>query len=291
MKYHIVEKVSREFEKWIGYCEKEKASNVGAGYDNPESYTSGAGDNNYTIFAKVYKEKTGIDVQGQPWCDSFIDTIFIHLFGVDMAKKLLGGFSAYTPTSAQYFKNIKCWVDSFPEEGYIGFFENSERIYHTFYVRDYINGTMATVEGNTGGMTGIVENGGCVARKTYVYSSYKSKIPGFGTPDYSLVEEYKEGWLKAADNVRWWYQKKDGSYPANRWCIINRHYYLFDKNGYLCTGWHRWDGKNCDPEDGSGGRYFLDSTAGGDFEGACWHTPDPNIGAQELWRIDKPDDI
>lgn len=291
MKYNVVEKVSKEFEKWIGYCEKEKAASVGASYDSPESYTVGAGDNNYTIFAKVYKEKTGIDIQGQPWCDGFVDVIFIHLFGVEKAKELLGGFSAYTPTSAQYFKNIKCWVEGTPEEGYIGFFKNSERIYHTFYVRDYKNGTMTTIEGNTGGMTGIVENGGCVARKTYIYSSYKDRIPGFGRPDYSMVEEYEERWLKAADNVRWWYQKSDGTYPANKWCIIKQHYYLFDKNGYLCTGWHRWDGKNCDPEDGSGDWYYLDGTAGGDFEGACWHTPDPNKGAQEIWHVDGADSI
>ncbi|MFT4005907.1 MAG: CHAP domain-containing protein [Lacrimispora sp.] len=290
MKYNVIEKVSKEFEKWIDYCEKEKLSAIGIDYDNPEAYAAGAGDNNYTIFAKVYKEKTGIDVQGQPWCDSFVDTIYIHLFGVEMAKKLLGGFSAYTPTSAQYFKNINRWATGTPEEGYVGFFQNSERIYHTFYVRDFKNGTtMVTIEGNTSGLTGIVENGGCVAQKSYAYSSYKSKIPGFGTPDYSLVEKYTEGWIKAADNVRWWYQRKDGSYPANKWCIINHHYYLFDRNGYMVTGWHRWDGKVCDPDDGSGDWFFLDNTKDGPLEGACWHSREN--GAQEIWRVDGVDDI
>lgn len=291
MRYNVLEKVSKEFEKWIGYCEKEKLSAVGVDYENPESYTAVAGDKNYTIFAKVYKEKTGINVQGQPWCDSFVDTIFIHLFGVDMARKLLGGFSAYTPTSAQYFKNIKRWTAGAPEEGYIGFFRNDERIYHTYYVRDFKSGKMITVEGNTGGMTGIVENGGCVAKKTYTYSSYQDRIPGFGMPDYSLVEEYVPGWLKAADNVRWWYQRSDGSYPANKWCIINRHYYLFDRNGYMCTGWHRWNGKDCDPDDESGDWYFLDNTPGGVLEGACYHEKPERNGSLEIWHIEAEADI
>lgn len=276
MKYNVINKVSKEFEKWIGYCEKAKATSVGADYDNPESFTSGAGDNNYTIFAKVYKEKTGIDVQGQPWCDSFVDTIFIHLFGVEKAKNLLGGFSAYTPTSAQYFKNINRWSTGTPEEGYVGFFKNDTRIYHTFYVRDYASGKMATIEGNTGGLTGIVENGGCVAKKNYTYSDYKSRIPGFGTPDYSLVEEYVEGWLKAADNVRWWYQYSDGTYAKDGWKLINHHWYLFDSNGYMLTGWQLWNGR----------WYFLENTPGADYEGACYHESASGNGALEVWYVD-----
>lgn len=287
MKYNVVEKVSREFEKWIGYCEKERLSSVGIEYDNPESYTIGAGDNNYTIFAKVYKSKTGIDVQGQPWCDSFVDTIFIHLFGVEKAKQLLGGFSAYTPTSANFFKQMNRWTTGTPEEGYIGFFKNNIRIYHTFYIKDFKSNKMTTIEGNTGGLTGIVENGGCVAQKTYDYNSYKIHIPGFGMPDYSLVEEYTESWLKAADNVRWWYQRKDGSYPANKWCIINKHWYLFDQNGYMVTGWHKWDGKVCDPADGSGDWYFLDNTPGGLLEGACYHESSAGNGSLEIWTLDQ----
>lgn len=286
LKYNVLEKVTKEFLKWVGYCEKTSASSIGADYDNPESYTKNAGDNNYTIFAKVYKEKTGINIQGQPWCDCFIDTIFIHLFGMDMAKKLLGGFSGYTPTSAQYFKNIGRWTTGEPQEGYIGFFKNSERIYHTFYVKESKDGKMITIEGNTGGLTGVVENGGCVAQKTYDYNAYKSRIAGFGMPDYSLVEEYKEGWLKAADGVRWWYQYADGIYPANKWLLLNHHWYLFDKNGYMCTGWHRWNGNDCDPEDGSGQWYFLDNTPSGDYEGACWHEVKEKTGALELWYVE-----
>lgn len=293
MKYNVLAKITKEFLKWVGMAEKEKLTSVGEDYDNPGSYLDGAGDNNYTIFAKLYKKWTGIDVQGQPWCDTFIDTIFIHLFGYDNAKKLLGGFSAYTPDSATYFKNIGRWTTGEPQAGFIGFFKNSERIYHTFYVVSFENGIMTTVEGNTGGLTGVVENGGCVAKKQYKYSDYKSKIAGFGMPDYSIVEEYVEGWLKAADGVRYWYQRSNGSYPANKWCTINKHFYLFDKNGYMLTGLQRWNAttKTVNPADGSGSKYFLHNVLGSSLEGACYHETDIKDGSIDIWNVDLPNDI
>ena len=78
-------------------------------------------------------------------------------------------------------------------------------------------------------------------------------------------------------------------YPANQWCVINHHWYLFNPDGYMCTGWHRWDGRVCDPADGTGDWYFLDNTLNGPLEGACWHTRDN--GAQEIWEVDLADQI
>lgn len=281
MRYKILDKVTKEFIKWLKYAEKENLSSVGENYENPGSYLGGAGDNNYTIFAKLYFKYTGINVQGQPWCDTFVDMILIHLFGVENAKKLLGGFSAYTPTSADYFKKIGRWTTGEPAEGYIGFFKNDKRIYHTFYVISYENGIMKTIEGNTGGLTGIVENGGCVATKTYNYQQYKSKIAGFGMPDYSLVEEYQEGWLRAADGIRWWYQRKDGSYPADKWCTINGHYYLFDKQGYMLVGKQIRNGET----------YYLVDDYSHPLVGACLHETDKRNGSIEIWKVDLPDEI
>lgn len=293
MKYHVLLKVTKEFLKWVGYAEKDKLAHVGKSYDDPGSYLDGAGDKNYTIFAKLFQQYTSINVQAQPWCDSFIDVIFIHLFGVTEAKRLLGNFSAYTPTSANHFKAIGRWTTGEPKEGYIGFFKNDIRIYHTFYVLSYENGIMKTVEGNTGGLTGVVENGGCVAVKTYNYQQYKKQIAGFGMPDYDSINWYIEGWLKAADGVRWWYQREDGSYPANKWCLINKRYYLFDKNGYMLTGMHRWNPitKEVNPEDGSGDLYYLLESPGGEFEGACCHETKNQNGSLEIWVLNLPNDI
>ena len=125
----IQEKVTPEFVKWVGYCEKDKTSQIGT-YEEPEDKVKNAGRGNYTVFAKLYKEKTGIDVQAQPWCDSFFDTILIHLFGVEKARALLGGFSAYTPTSASYYKKMGRYHQD-PKEGDQIFFRNSKSIQPT----------------------------------------------------------------------------------------------------------------------------------------------------------------
>lgn len=106
------------------------------------------------------------------------------------------------------------------------------------------------------------------------------------TPDefmrtWSNVEE-RTGWIKTG--IGWWYRQPDGSYPANRWGLINHHWYLFNRDGYMMTGWHRWDGQVCDPDDGSGDWYFLDNTPDGPLAGACWHSRDN--GAMEIWNVD-----
>ena len=38
-------------------------------------------------------------------------------------------------------------------------------------------------------------------------------------------------------NGRWWYRYGDGSYPVNKFDVINNNVYYFDSNGYVVTGW------------------------------------------------------
>jgi len=106
---------------------------------------------------------------------------------------------------------------------------------------------------------------------------------------YSNPEEFmktwyeeKEGWIR--DGIGYWYRRADGTYPTNEWLLINHHWYLFNPDGYLCTGWHRWDGTVTDPEDGSGDWFFFENTSGGPYEGACWHTNES--GAQQRWYVE-----
>lgn len=94
--------------------------------------------------------------------------------------------------------------------------------------------------------------------------------------------EEKFGWMKNA--MGWWYRNSDGSYPQSKWVLVAHHWYLFGDSGYLCTGWHRWNGKEVDAQDGSGDWYFLDNTKDGALEGACWHTKEN--GAQEIWYVE-----
>ena len=83
----------------------------------------------------------------------------------------------------------------------------------------------------------------------------------------------------------WWYQNADGTWLKNKWETINHHWYLFGGDGYIKTGWHRWnpDTKQVDPADGSGDWYYLQED--GDLQGACWHSK--TNGAMEVWYVEK----
>ena len=163
---------------YVGYIEKKSNKEL-------DSFTANAGSNNYTAFARDYKEVSGLDVQGAAWCDTWVDMMFVYTFGAVMAKEMLGGFSAYTPTSANYFKKMNRYFSK-PVSGDVIFFKNSQRIYHTGIVYAVDSKNVYTIEGNTSSASGVVENGGYVAKKSY--SLNYSKIAGYGRPKYELVE-------------------------------------------------------------------------------------------------------
>lgn len=65
-------------------------------------------------------------------------------------------------------------------------------------------------------------------------SSYTSYMPGqLGTT----------GWIK--DGKGWWYRKADGTWPHDEWCELEflgrKDWYYFDKNGYVVSGWLKWN--------------------------------------------------
>lgn len=47
--------------------------------------------------------------------------------------------------------------------------------------------------------------------------------------------EWPTGWIKRGS--RWWFQERDGSYPASKWRRVNGSWYYFDSKGWMCTGW------------------------------------------------------
>lgn len=162
--------------KEVGYLEKRSNADL-------DSKTgSNVGSANYTKYARDYAKWTGINVQGSPWCDCWLDWVFIKAYGVENARKLLGGFSAYTPTSAQYFKNMGRWRKA-PAVGDVIFFHNSTRICHTGLVYAVDNKYVYTIEGNTSSADNtVVANGGGVFKKKYVLGN--SRISGYGHPAY-----------------------------------------------------------------------------------------------------------
>ena len=167
-------------ENEIGYLEKK--SN-----DQLDDKTANAGSNNYTKYGRDLVKWIGSPYsQGSPYCDMFVDWCMISAFGIENAKKLLGGWSAYTPTSAQYYKNMGKWYTSCPQPGDQIFFKNTTRICHTGLVYAVDANYVYTIEGNTSGASGVIANGGGVCNKKYELN-YKN-IAGYGRPDYSILE-------------------------------------------------------------------------------------------------------
>lgn len=132
--------VVKEAKKYVGYCEKK--SNLFLSH-----FTKNAGSSNYNMFAPHAQAVTGSSVyaNGVYWCDIFVDDMFIRAFGVTRAKDLLGGWSAYTPDSANKLSKKGCAKIS-PEGvkyGDIIFFKNSKRICHTGIVTNGYTDTPA----------------------------------------------------------------------------------------------------------------------------------------------------
>lgn len=167
--YNLIQTLGNE----IGYL--EKASNM-----ELDSKTANAGKNNFT---KYWRDLGANGYQGQPWCLCFVVWCFVHTFGASEAKKLLNmpQYVYYTPTSAQYFKNMKRW-HKYPRVGDVIFFKNSQRICHTGIVYMIDQSKVYTVEGNTNCGSTLEANGGAVAKKSYPLNY--ARIAGYGRPDY-----------------------------------------------------------------------------------------------------------
>lgn len=178
---YSIDKLIQVAEAEIGYLEKETNKDL-------DDKTANAGDENYTKYGKYF----GM-VQAQ-WCDLYVDYCFCKAFGDEDAEILLGKFSAFTPYSAQYLKDMGRWHTSNPKRGDIIFYKNSERICHTGIVYAVDDTYVYTIEGNTSGASGVVSNGGGVCKKKYALN-YKW-IAGYGRPDYGdqWVEEDYDTW-------------------------------------------------------------------------------------------------
>lgn len=170
-----VDKVIQIEQAEVGYLEKKSNANL-------DDKTANAGRNNFTKYAREYAKWGDGDYQGQAWCDMFQDWAFVEAYGVENARRLLGGFSAYTPTSAEYFKKMGQWSQT-PQKGALVFFKNAERIHHIGLVTDVRDGRIYTVEGNTSATEDVVANGGGVWAKSYAIGN--SKIAGYGIPAYT----------------------------------------------------------------------------------------------------------
>ena len=244
-----VDKVLDTAKGWVGYLEKR---------NNDTRYlwdkTANAGSNNYTCFAYELADTDLFNgnKNGYPWCTSFVVYCFWKNFGSEKTHKGLylpaNSMAAGCVYAVDYYK-AKGKFGSTPQLGAQIFFNDSYgEACHTGIVYGWDSDTVWTIEGNTSGASGVIDNGGGVCKKSY--SRSYSRIAGYGYPDWDVFEvhEYTEGWVK--DTNGWWYRYKDGSYPANCWKKINDVWYYFDSEGYALASQWKYD---------NGDAYYLDA--------------------------------
>lgn len=236
----------------LGYLEKQNEKDL-------DNKTANAGKKNFTKYARdLYPS-----LQGQPWCDMYVDWCFYKAFGRIAAEKLLGGgYSAYTPTSAQYYKGRGQYYKEGPQPGDQIFFRNDIRINHTGIVTEVTLTKVRTIEGNTSDGAAVIANGGAVCEKEYYLNN--SRIDGYGRPDWSIVEQpaYNIGWNH--DSNGWWYAYSAAECWRSCWQVINHHKYYFNPDGYAVTNWQVIGEK----------LYYFEPRAGHPLECAMYIAPD-----------------
>ena len=170
----------------VGYLEKETNAQL-------DDKTANAGDENYTKYAR------DLDVLGfyngrkqhVAWCDVFVDHSFVEAYGMEVALAIT--FQPYGKSncgagckySRQYYQQNGHLFNE-PEPGDQVFFYSKDKstISHTGLVYAVDNSYIYTVEGNTSSASGVVANGGSVAKKKYKRSY--DRLAGFGRPDYGM---------------------------------------------------------------------------------------------------------
>lgn len=186
-----VEKVLDIAANEVGYLEKSAA----AYKKDPtclDEKTRAAGSDNYTKYGRdMHKIYPAVMDFPAYWCDAFVDWCFYKAYGVTNAKGLLGGnFDDYTVASCQLYKNKKA-LDTIPTKGSQVFFTRNGQVsgcHHTGLVYKVDKTYFYTIEGNTSGASGVVSNGGGVAKKKYSISAYKGKVL-FGHPKYDKSDK------------------------------------------------------------------------------------------------------
>lgn len=192
-----VEKIIQIAKNEVGYLEKKSNKNLNDKLAN-------AGDRNFTKYGKW------IGVNGDYWCASFLSWIFYKAFGTANGKKLLcGSYSAACEIIRQHFKDKKQYRTT-PKVGDVIFFKGTRHsgANHIGFVYKVTNNKVYTIEGNTSGASGVVDNGGGVAKKSYAVGY--SKILGYGRPDYTIVGAKKTSTSTAKTTTVSYYPKYTG---------------------------------------------------------------------------------
>lgn len=148
------------------------------------NYREGPGNWNKYAAMPEMTQLLGWNAQNQPWCNTFVNGVFIRCFGLEIGAAMLyqpiGGGSALCRTSADFFKTAGAWIERgrTPSPGDVIFFYVRGVIDHQGIVTQVTAGSVITVEGNSSDM---------VAER--VYSVSDGSIAGYGRPRWELAAD------------------------------------------------------------------------------------------------------
>ena len=176
----------------VGYLEKTSNNQL-------DDKTENAGSKNWTKYARDLDALPGFyngRKNGFDWCDVFVDWCFVQAFGREEAQKLINqpnkSLGAGCIYSANYYKAVNRFHESNPQPGDQIFFWNSSKtgVAHTGLVYKVDDTKVYTVEGNTSNASGVIANGGGVAKKSYTLNN--SRIYGYGRAPFDPEETVPE---------------------------------------------------------------------------------------------------
>lgn len=175
-------KIIAVLENEVGYLEKKSNSQL---YDK----TANAGSANYTKYAYEFDTKYtkffNTKKQGAPWCSILYSWGMVTAYGESAAHMLTyqpeKSCGAGCPQAANYYRNNKAFYST-PKVGDQIFFGTKGNEQHTGIVYKVDSSRVYTIEGNTSSASGVVANGGAVAKKSYPLNY--AKIVGYGRPKY-----------------------------------------------------------------------------------------------------------
>lgn len=181
----------------INWAENERNYTEKDSLTDLDDKTKNAGDDNYTKYSQEV-DALGVfsaQVQGQPWCATWVTDGFINTYGVSKGLDMLcqpskNSNAACCGDAAEYYQKIGRWYTS-PQVGDQVFFKTTRYQYaHTGIVTEVTDTEVTTIEGNTSSEKGVISNGGAVTKKHYPigYSGFK----GFGRPKYEAKQEEPE---------------------------------------------------------------------------------------------------
>lgn len=156
----------------IGYLEKKSNKDL-------NSKTANAGSKNYTKYGAWYGDNPDY------WCAMFVCWCFAQAYGSTAKDILCGDYSAACETMRARFVKAGRY-DKNPKVGSCIFFSGTRHAgaNHIGIVTKVTADRVYTTEGNTSGASGVIDNGGGVANKSY--SRSYSRIMGYGHPNFDI---------------------------------------------------------------------------------------------------------